>query len=318
MTCDTGQRYVLQRVNRYVFRDVDVIMENLRLLRDYLADSGEKLPMITFVDTLDGGGYYEDGEGGAWRLCDYVPDSLSLLRPTNAEDCYQSARAFGQFQFALRDFPVSALKETIPHFHDTPERCRKLREAAAADPMGRLREVGGEVAFALEREERASVLQRCRERGELPLRVTHNDTKISNVLLAAETRRALCVIDLDTVMPGLSAFDFGDMIRSGASTGAEDEPGIGLRLDFCEAFRRGFLSAAPHLTQRERELLPLGAWTMTMECGIRFLTDYLMGDKYFGIKYPGQNLARARAQFSLAADMERKWEEMLRISAANS
>ncbi len=315
VSCDTGCRYVLQRVNRYVFRDVDAIMENLRRLRDWLAGSGEALPMIAFLDTLEGGGYYEDGEGGAWRLCEYVRDSMNLLKPESAEDCFQSAGAFGRFQYALRDFPVDTLRETIPRFHDTPERYRQLREAAAADPKGRLADVSTELAFVREREERAAVLQRCREMGELPLRVTHNDTKMSNVLLDAASRAALCVIDLDTVMPGLSAYDFGDMIRSGASTGAEDEAGIGLRLDYFDAFCRGFLSAAPHLTARERELLPLGAWTMTLECGIRFLTDHLLGDPYFSIRYPGQNLAHARAQFSLAADMERKWDEMQRIIA---
>ena len=310
---DAGRRYVLQRVNRYVFRDVDAIMENLSLLREHLRDTDEAPPIVCFIDTKDGKAYYEDGEGGAWRLCPFILNSVSLLRPGSPADFYQSALAFGRFQYALRDFPVERLSDTIPRFHDTPNRYRQLRDALAADPKGRRAEVEREVVFALTREERASVLQRCRESGELPLRVTHNDTKMSNVLLDAKTREALCVVDLDTVMPGLSAYDFGDAIRSGAATGAEDEEGILLDPAYYEAFARGFREACPHLTALEREMLPLGAWTMTLECGVRFLTDYLNGDVYFNISDPKQNLRRARAQFSLAADMERKWEQMQRI-----
>ena len=311
--CDSGRRFVLQRVNRFVFHDVGAIMENLRLLRDYLRGSAEAPPMICFIDALGGESFIEDGEGGAWRLCPYVENSLSLLRPESEADFCESATAFGRFQYALRDFPVGRLSDTIPRFHDTPERFRQLRAAMDVDPRGRMNEVKRELDFALAREERACVLQRCRESGEVPLRVTHNDTKMSNVLLDAKTRRALCVIDLDTVMPGLSAYDFGDAIRAGAATGAEDGAGIRLNLAYYTAFVRGFLTACPHLTARERELLPLGAWTMTLACGVRFLTDYLCGDPYFAIDYPRHNLERARAQFSLAADMERRFKEMQEI-----
>lgn len=310
VTTDVGRRYVLQRVNRYVFCNVDAIMDNLCQIREYLRGSAEAPPMISFIDTLNGSCFYEDAEGGAWRLCEHVEGSLSLLRPESEADFYQSALAFGRFQYALRDFPAERLEETIPRFHDTPDRFRQLRAAAEADPCARREEVAKELDFALSREGRAAVLQSCRERGELPLRVTHNDTKISNVLLDAKTREAICVIDLDTVMPGLSAYDFGDAIRAGAATDAEDCPGIGLDLGYYAAFVRGFLRACPHLTARERELLPLGAWTMTLECGVRFLTDYLSGDRYFFTARPGQNLARARAHFSLAADMERRREQM--------
>ena len=310
VTCDTGRRYVLQRVNTYVFHDVGAIMENLRLLRDYLRESAEAPPMIGFLDTMDGKSTAGDAAGGVWRLSPYVENSLSLLRPESEADFAESALAFGRFQYALRDFPASRLQETIPRFHDTPERFRQLRAAAEADPCGRLAEAGEPLAFALAREERAGELQRCREQKEVPLRVTHNDTKMSNVLLDKTTRRALCVIDLDTVMPGLAAYDFGDAIRAGAATGAED--GAGLRLDaaYAAAFARGFLRACPHLTARERETLPLGAWTMTLECGVRFLTDYLSGDPYFAVSHPKHNLERALAQFSLAADMERQWETL--------
>ena len=313
VTCDSGHRYVLQRVNRFVFRDVGAIMENLRQLREYLRGSEEAPPMVCFIDALDGRSFIEDGEGGAWRLCPYVENSLSLLRPESEADFYESAAAFGRFQYALRDFPVGRLSDTIPRFHDTPERFRQLRAAMEADPCGRRNEVRRELDFAFTRQERASLLQACRESGEVPLRVTHNDTKMSNVLLDAKTRRALCVIDLDTVMPGLSAYDFGDAIRAGAAKGSEDGEGIRLDLAYYAAFVRGFLTACPHLTARERELLPLGAWTMTLECGLRFLADFLCGDPYFAVTHPTHNLERARAQFSLAADMERRFDEMREI-----
>ena len=313
VTTDAGRRYVLQRVNPFVFRDAAAIMENIRLIRDFLSDRPEQPPMVAFLDTTDGRAYAEDAEGAAWRLCPYVENSLSLLRPESPADFAESARAFGRFLHALRDFPPARLTETIPRFHDTPDRFRQLREAAEADPCGRKREVAALLDFAFEREERAARLQRARESGEVPLRVTHNDTKMSNVLLDASTRRAICVIDLDTVMPGLSAYDFGDAIRAGASTGAEDGEAPELDLKYYEAFTRAFLEACPDLTENEKNMLPLGAWTMTLECGVRFLTDYLSGDHYFSVSREKQNLDRARAQFSLAADMERKREQMLAI-----
>ena len=310
VTTDAGERYVLQWVNRYVFPNIDAIMENLRLLREYLIEQGDAVPMISFIDTFDGRCWLEDEDGSAWRLYRFVDDSVALLRPRDTADFAQCAMAYGRFQYALRGFPAAQLEETIPRFHDTPNRYAQLREAMEADPCGRRAELGEELAFAFAREERAGLLQACRDRGEVPLRVTHNDTKMSNVLLDVNTREALCVIDLDTVMPGLSAYDFGDAIRAGASTGGEDEAGIGLDLDYYRAFLRSFLEACPHLTARERELLPLGAWTMTLECGLRFLADDLNGDKYFSISRPRQNLSRARAMFSLAADMEKKWAAM--------
>ena len=310
---DSGERYVLQWVNRFVFPNIDAIMENLRQLREFLRERGDALPMISFTDTDEGKAWFEDEEGGAWRLYRYVDNSVALLLPRNSGDFYQCALAYGRFLDALRDFDAARLSETIPHFHDTPDRYRQLRQAMTEDPKARRSEVSEELAFAFSREELACRLQGCRERGEVPLRVTHNDTKCSNVLLDAESGEAVCVIDLDTVMPGLSAYDFGDAVRAGASTGAEDEAGNGLDLAYYEAYTRGFLKACPHLTPRERELLPLGAYTMTVELGVRFLTDYLRGDVYFNVSHPQQNLCRARAMFSLAADMEAKWDEMNRI-----
>lgn len=319
VTTDKGSRYILQWVNRYVFPNVEAIMQNMSAISAFLRKHSQgKMAMISYMDTLEGSTYYDDGKGGAWRLYRFVPDSICLQRAETAEDFYESARGFGGFQYALRDFPAEQLKETIEKFHDTPDRYRKFRAAIEADDCGRLGEVQGEVNFALEREERSCRLQRLRQEGRLPIRATHNDTKINNVLLDENTRKALCVIDLDTVMPGLSAHDFGDAIRFGASTAAEDETDLGkvrLNLDYFRAFTRGYLEACPSLTDTEVKVLAQGAYAMTMECGIRFLTDYLMGDKYFAIDREKHNLDRCRTQFKLAEDMERKWEEMESIVA---
>ena len=317
ITTDTGARYILQDVNTYAFPRTYVIMDNIAAISRYLAGkSGEKSAMISYIDTLGGERYYDDGKGGAWRMYRFVENSICLNRPECDEDFYECARAFGKFQDSLSGFPAEKLGETIVDFHNTPERYRQLREAAEADACGRLAGVREELAFVLEREEKAVRLQRMRDTGELPVRVTHNDTKINNVLLDADTRRAICVIDLDTVMPGLSVYDFGDAIRFGASTAAEDEKDLDkvkLDLHLFRVFARGFLEACPSLTEKEIECLSLGAYTMTIECGSRFLADYLKGDKYFSIDYPEQNLDRARTQFRLIRDMEEKWDEMQKI-----
>ena len=317
VTTDAGARYILQDVNTYAFPRTCIIMDNVAAISRHLAaKSGEKPAMISYIDTLDGKRYYDDGEGGAWRIYRFVENSICLDRAESDEDFYECARAFGMFQNALCDFPAEELGETIENFHNTPERYRQFREAVAEDAAGRLDGVRGEAAFVLEREERASQLQRMREEGKLPVRVTHNDTKINNVLLDTDTRKAICVIDLDTVMPGLSVYDFGDAIRFGASTAAEDEKDlskVSLDLHLFRVFTRGFLEACPSLTDAEIDCLPLGAWTMTLECGSRFLADYLKGDKYFSIDYPEHNLDRARTQFKLIEDMEEKWDEMRRI-----
>ncbi|MDO4973905.1 MAG: aminoglycoside phosphotransferase family protein [Eubacteriales bacterium] len=314
ITTDTGARYILQWINQYVFPNVNALMGNMSRISAFLAKNEKgKTAMIRYIDTLDGHSYYDDGHGGAWRIYRFVDHSICLQRPETPDDFYECARAFGHFQYALNDFPAEQLEETIVNFHNTVDRYRQLREAMAADSEGRLTEVGPEIDYLLSREEKACRLHKMRMSGELPVRATHNDTKINNVLLHEQTRKAICVIDLDTVMPGLSAFDFGDAIRFGASTAAEDERDlkkVALDEELFRVFTRGFLRACPSLTEKEREVLPLGAFTMTLECGMRFLTDYLNGDKYFSIDYPTHNLDRARAQLALARDMEKKEHEM--------
>ena len=308
---ETGKQYILQRINQTVFPDVPALMRNIASVTAYLAErSDDPRESMHLVPTASGEPFFRDDAGEYWRMYDYVTDSVCLDAPETAEDFYQSALAFGAFQRALADFPAAELTETIPRFHDTPNRYRQLREAIAGDPMGRLNDVRPEVEFALAREEEAGRLMRQLAAGELPLRVTHNDSKLNNVLLDAATRRALCVIDLDTVMPGLPAFDFGDSIRFGAATAAEDERDLDrveMSIELYETYARGFVTACGGaLTPAELDSLPLGAKLMTLECGVRFLTDYLSGDVYFRIHRPGHNLDRCRTQFKLVADMEKK------------
>ena len=312
ITTDTGSRYILQWINQYVFPNVDALMNNMAAISAFLRQREDgKMAMISYIDTKDGRTYYDDGQGGAWRIYRFVDNSICLQRAETAEDFYQSAKGFGGFQYALRDFPAEQLEETIIDFHNTVDRYQKFRDAIEADACGRLKEVEAEVDFALAREERACRLHHKRERGELPVRATHNDTKINNVLLDKDSRETVCVIDLDTVMPGLAGYDFGDAIRFGASTAAEDETDldkVSLNLEYFRAFTRGFLEACPSLTEAEVKALAQGAYTMTIECGIRFLTDYLMGDKYFAIDREKHNLDRCRTQFKLVRDMEQKLE----------
>lgn len=314
---DTGKRYILQRLSRAAFHDIPGLMGNVAAVTEFLAArSPDPRSSLHLIPTLDGRSFCRDSEGEFWRVYDFVEDSLCLQTPETPEDFYQSAVAFGQFQCRLRDFPAETLCETIPNFHNTPDRYRKFHMAVDADAVGRLSSVLPEVRFLLEREEKAGTLQRLREGGELPVRVTHNDTKLNNVMLDAVTRKALCVIDLDTVMPGLVAYDFGDSIRFGASTASEDEKDLSrveMSLDLYETYARGFIPACGGLTAAELESLPLGAWTMTLENGLRFLTDYLEGDHYYHITRPEHNLDRCRTQLKLVSDMEQKWDPMTAI-----
>ena len=232
------------------------------------------------------------------------------------EDFRQSAIAFGNFQQQLKDFPAATLHESIPNFHNTVDRYRIFKETLAKDPVGRAEDVRKEIKFVLDREKDAGTIVNLLQSGELPLRVTHNDTKLNNVMLDAETRQALCVIDLDTVMPGSSLYDYGDSIRFGAASAAEDEKDLSkvfLRLDLFKTYTGGFLEACPGLTDKERELMPMGAKLMTLECGVRFLTDYLDGDHYFAVHRENHNLDRCRTQFKLVQDMEAKWNELCEI-----
>ena len=313
---ESSRRYILQKINNNTFRDVAGLMENITAVTEFLrTKTDDPRSVLTLVKTHDGASYLH-AQDAYWRVYDFVEGTICLQLPETDEDFYQSAVGFGTFQQLLTDFPAAKLHETIPNFHNTPDRYRALLETLERDPMHRAAQVQPEIEFALARQAEMSAIQNALTAGELPLRVTHNDTKLNNVLLDAATRQALCVIDLDTVMPGSSLYDFGDSIRFGAATAAEDEKDLSkmeMSLDRFRVFTRGYVRACPGLTAKELELLPMGAKTMTMECGVRFLTDYLDGDHYFAVHREGQNLDRARTQFKLVADMEKKWDEMRKI-----
>jgi len=316
LTTDIGASYILQRINKYVFKDPVKVMANASAVTNYIRErTGDPRQALHFIPTIQGRYYYRDNCGEFWRMYDYA-EGFCLDAPESPEDFYQSALAFGRFQHMLSDFPADTLYETIPEFHNTVDRYRQLKEAIKSDNMGRVATAQPEIEFALSVEGICSTLQKMKEAGEIPLRVTHNDTKLNNVLLDRNTRKSLCVLDLDTVMPGLSVHDFGDAIRFGAATAAEDDPDpskMKLDLQMFEVFTKGFLETASELTEKELEMLPMGALTMTLEVGIRFLKDYLDGDLYFRTAYPEHNLVRARTQLALVADMQKKWEDMNRI-----
>ena len=318
VTTDTGSEYILQKVNKYVFRNPIRLMANVTAVTNYLRErAGDQQMAMHFILTKKGLSYFRDTDGEFWRMYDFM-QGFCLDIPETDEDFYQSGVAFGRFQELLADFPADSLYETIPEFHNTIDRYRQFKASVKVDPLGRLAGVQEDVDFVLAREEVGSTLQKMRESGELPLRVTHNDTKLNNVLLDRKTRKALCVLDLDTVMPGLSVHDFGDSIRFGAATATEDEQDLSkmhLDLHLFEVYTRGFLEAATTLTDKEVEMLPMGALIMTLEVGLRFLKDYIDGDLYFKTAYPEHNLVRARTQLKLVADMEAKMKDMNRIVA---
>ncbi len=326
LTTQEGQathRYILQRINHSVFPRPDEVMENIvavtaHLARAIRAEGGDtERETLTVVRTKDGAAYYRDTIGSYWRVYLFVEDNISLDKVETPEQFYMSGVAFGRFQSQLADFPAETLHEPIANFHNTPWRYENLVKAAAADRCGRRAEVEAELAFAKERCEFCNTLYRAHEEGRLPLRVTHNDTKLNNILFDAATKKPLCVIDLDTIMPGFSVNDFGDSIRFGATTAAEDEEDLSkVELDTAlfTTFARGFIEGCGgRLTPDEIALLPVGAKMMTLECGMRFLTDYLEGDTYFRIHRPRHNLDRARNQFKLVRSMEGKWDEMAAI-----
>ena len=311
---DTGAVYILQRISRYAFHQPELLMENACAITEFLRKKDpDPRHTLHFMAAKDGRNFYIDADDQFWRMYQYV-DGISLDAPESENDLYQSALAFGNFQTLLADFPAETLHETIPEFHNTADRYRLLLESAEADVCGRRKEVSAELEFLLRHREQACTLQRMRERGELPVRVTHNDTKLNNVLLDRDTREPLCVLDLDTVMPGLSLYDYGDSIRYGAATSSsEEDKNISLDLHLFEVYTRGFLSAATNLTEMEIEMMPLSAVAITIELATRFLKDYLDGDHYFKTVRPGQNLERARGQIRLASDMLDKLDDMQRI-----
>ncbi len=314
---------ILQRINNEVFKKPEEVMENVMAVTSYLrekivaAGGNPDKETLTFLRARDGRPYYKTPEGDYYRAYYFVDDVLSLEQADTPEDFAEAARGFGHFQNMLADFPADRLYETIEKFHDTSNRFCQLEDAIRANAAGRLNSVKPEIEFALAHKHYASAITDAIASGEVPLRVTHNDTKLNNVLLDAKTKKACCVIDLDTVMPGSLLYDFGDALRFGASTGAEDEQDLEkIHFDLAkfEAFTAAFLSeVGESLTAKERELLPLSVLIITLECGIRFLADHLNGDVYFGIHRENHNLDRARTQFKLVHEIEQSLDRMAAI-----
>jgi len=320
---DHSKRFILQRINTDTFTDPVGLMENVcgvtRHLREkILAAGGDPArETLNVIPTLSGAACHLDAEGGAWRAYDFVEDTICLQQVGCEADFRTVAETLGKFQNQLADYPASTLHETIARFHDTPNRYANFEKALSADALGRAKDIAPEVAFIHAREKDCHALLDLLAAGEIPLRVTHNDTKINNVLIDAATGKGICVIDLDTVMPGLSAYDFGDSIRTGANDCAEDESDqskVHFDLHLYEVFAKGYLSTAgASMSPAEKKSLAWGAKLMTLECGIRFLTDYLEGDHYFHTARPGHNLDRARTQFTLVRQMEEVFGQMLEI-----
>lgn len=323
VTNKEGKHFILQRINTETFQDPEALMENICRVTAYLKDriiqnGGDPDRETLKVRPAKGGkACFRDTDGNVWRVYDFVEDTICLQQVRNPADLYTAGETFGHFQRMLADYPADTLHETIPRFHDTPKRYRDFEKALAEDKLGRARDCAGEIAFVKAREADCHVLTDLLTAGRLPLRVTHNDTKLNNVLIDRASGKGICVIDLDTVMPGLSLYDFGDTVRFGANECAEDERDlskVNFSLPLYESFTKGFLAGCGNiLTKAEKENLPWGAKLMTLECGIRFLTDYLEGDHYFKVSREGHNLDRARTQFKLTADMERDWERMKEI-----
>lgn len=315
--------YVLQRVNSNVFKDPDGVMENIFGVTEYLrsvirAEGGDPdRETLAYIKTKTGCNYFEDAEGEPWRCSNFISNSVCYQQVEQPEQFYQSGSSFGHFLKRLENYPAEKLHETIPDFHNTVKRFETFRIAVKRDLKNRANTCKKEIAFVEKRQEDCGVLVKQQESGILPLRVTHNDTKLNNILFDESTDKGLCIIDLDTIMPGLAANDFGDSIRFGAATAQEDEKNLDLvhfDINLYEMYVKGYLEETKDaLTDAEIKSLAWGARIITLECGIRFLTDYLQGDTYFKTSYPEHNLVRARTQFKLVYEMEQQFEEMQKI-----
>ena len=309
---------ILQRINHNIFKRPVALMENVERVTAHLAavvgdEPDAERRVLRLIPTLDGRGWHVDSEGNHWRAYRFIENASTYDAVQSANQAYQAARAFGRFQKMLEGLPAAQLNETIPDFHNTPKRFSALQQAIAADPAGRAASAKAEIDFAMAHEPITGVLLAA----NLPERVTHNDTKFNNVMLDDKTGEGICVIDLDTVMPGLAPYDFGDMVRTTTSATMEDERDLAkvtMQFPMFEALVRGYLSSAGDLlVKAEKELLAFSGKLITFEIGTRFLTDYLSGDTYFKVHREGQNLYRCRTQFKLVESIEQQEERMSRL-----
>ena len=307
------KRYILQKMNTRVFPDPDGLMGNICGVTEHLKARG--IETLSVVPTK-GGQSYLKGEN-CYRVYDFIENTITYQTASDINVFRNSGKAFGEFQNYLAEFDASKLTETIKRFHDTPKRFADFKAALEKDEFNRAKDCQEEIAFILSHENTYSIAMDSLKDGSLPLRVTHNDTKLNNILMDDKTGEARAVIDLDTIMPGSMLFDFGDSIRFGASTAAEDEKDltkVHFDIHLFKAYAEGYCGAVKEsITQKEAELLPYGAYLMTIECGMRFLADYLSGDTYFATKYEGHNLVRCRTQIRLASEMEQQFEQMGKI-----
>ena len=311
-------RYILQHINRHVFRDPIAVMQNIERVTAHLAAQAQSKPgaarrTLSLIPTRDGRNWHVDPENETWRAYRFIPNARTYDIVSSPEQAYQAAHAFGRFQQQLATLPAPRLHETIPDFHHTPKRFAALERAISADVSNRAAQSKAEIDFALAHSSITGVLLSA----NLPERITHNDTKFNNVLLDDRTQEAICVIDLDTVMPGLALYDFGDMVRTTTSPAAEDEQDLSkvqMQFPMFEALVRGYLdSTAEFLTTAETERLVFSGSLIAFETGIRFLTDHLSGDTYFKVHRPGHNLDRCRTQFRLVESIEQQELKMNRL-----
>ena len=314
---EDGSKYVLQKINTFVFKKPDELMQNIVSVTEHLRRRNE-MQTLNFLPCKDGGYYCEDKSGGCWRCYEYV-DNVYTCNVIDSPAVFESSgRAFGRFQKLLSDFPIDSLYDTIPDFHNTYSRFEAFRDSLEKNAAGRRNKMQDEIDYLLSKEDDCKRLLNLADEGKLPLRVTHNDTKLNNILFSNETNEGVCIIDLDTVMPGLSLYDFGDSIRFGANTAREDEPDtdkISLDLSLYRAYTKGYLSeAGKSLCETEIKMLPFSAYLMTLELTLRFLTDYLNGDVYFKTDFPEHNSVRTKAQLTLCKDIERKLPKMEAIT----
>lgn len=320
-------RYILHRINHFVFKKPEELMANISAVTAHLrrkiiqAGGNPDRETLTLIPAQHGDDFILTRSGEYWRAYHFIENANTYLIPKSTQHVYHAARAYGKFQEMLRDFPAAQLHETIPDFHNTVQRFETFVRVIKEDPCNRVREVKKEIDFVLQRADQTSILVDLIDQGRLPIRVTHNDTKFNNVMIDDETGEGICVIDLDTVMPGSLLYDFGDAIRSIANTAAEDErdiSNVNLSLETFENYTQGYLDTTlDTLTQTEIQHLAFSAILMTLECGLRFLGDYIAGDIYFRTTRQHHNLDRCRTQLKLVKEMEEKLEMMEQIIRKN-
>jgi Ser/Thr protein kinase RdoA (MazF antagonist) len=315
-------RYLFQRINHNIFKNPAALMDNVRRVTEHLhaklkdqADASRRA--LTVISTRDGQVFHQDAHGNSWRVYVFIERARTFDAVESPQQAFEAAKAFGRFQELLADLPAPRLHDTIPDFHHTPKRFASLEKAIAADVVGRAKSAKDEIEFAMQRQSITGVLLDLHQRGEIPERTTHNDTKFNNVMLDDATQEGLCVIDLDTVMPGLALYDFGDMVRTTTSPALEDERDLSkvkMQFPMYEALVRGYLSAAGRfLNEAEKRHLAFAGKLITFEIGIRFLADYLSGDLYFKVHRDGHNLDRCRTQFKLVESIEQQQSQMEKL-----